>query len=61
MTPLLWIKDYRADWQSPYVMAAPLKLVRGTRLTMTSYFDNAGDKPVSARPQAWLLTASPTR
>jgi len=60
-TPLLWIKDYRAEWQSPYVMAAPLKLVRGTRLTMTSYYDNPGDKPLSARPQAWLLTAGPTR
>jgi hypothetical protein len=60
-TPLLWIKDYRPEWQSPYVLAAPLKLQRGTRLTMTSYFDNAGDKPVPARPQAWLLTAAPTR
>jgi hypothetical protein len=60
-TPLLWIKDYRAEWQSPYVMAAPLKLLRGTRLTMTSYYDNAGDTPLPARPQAWLLTAAPTR
>lgn len=60
-TPLLWIKDYRADWQSPYVMAAPLTLTRGTKLTMTSYFDNAGSQPVAVRPQTWLLTAAAKR
>jgi hypothetical protein len=60
-TPLLWIKDYRGDWQSPYVMSNALTLARGTRLAMTSYYDNAGDQPVAARLQAWLLTAAPKR
>jgi hypothetical protein len=60
-TPLLWIKDYRADWQSPYIMAKTLPLPRGTRLSMTSYYDNATEAPSLARPQAWLLTTAPKR
>jgi hypothetical protein len=53
-SPLLWIKDYRPDWRSPYLLSNPVALPKGTRVTMTTYFDNASDKADTARAQAWL-------
>ena len=44
VSPLLWIKDFRPDWRSPYVLSSPVSLPAGTRLTMTTYFDNPSDK-----------------
>ena len=58
MTPLLWIKEYRPAWRSPFYLAAPVTLPRGTRVVMTTYFDNAGQQALKARPQAWLVTAA---
>lgn len=60
-TPLLWIKDFRPEWRSSYVVTKPLLLARGTRLAMTAYFDNRGDKPATANARAWLLTTSSRR
>ncbi len=57
VSPLLWIKDYRPEWRSPYVFSSPPLLPRGTRLAMTVYFDNPIDQARVARAQAWLLTA----
>jgi len=54
VTPLLWIKHYRPEWRSPYVLSAPVPLLRGTRVTLTAYFDNASDQPQTARVHAWL-------
>jgi hypothetical protein len=62
MTPLLWVNDYRPEWRSPFYLAAPVGLPRGTRVVMTTYFDNAGEEALTAQPQAWLATAvSPRR
>jgi hypothetical protein len=60
MTPLLWIQEYRPEWRSPYYLAAPVTLPVGSRLVMTTYFDNPGDKPVVARAAAKILTAPTT-
>jgi hypothetical protein len=57
VTPLLWIKEYRPEWRAPYFLSAPVTLPRGSRLVMTTYFENPGESAVSARAQAWLLTA----
>lgn len=57
VTPLLWIKDYRPEWRSPYILSHPVALTRGTRLSMTTYFDNRTDKPDTARAQAWVAIA----
>jgi hypothetical protein len=54
VSPILWVKDFRPDWRSPYVLSLPVSLPTGTRLTMTTYFDNSSDKPATARAQAWL-------
>ena len=46
---------------SPFYLAAPVTLPRGTRLVMTTYFENAGEQAVKAQPQAWLATAVSAR
>lgn len=56
-TPLLWINEYHPQWRSPYFMESPVDLPRGSRLLMTTYFDNAGDEPLQVRPRAWVATA----
>jgi hypothetical protein len=55
--PLLWIKDYRPEWRSPYILSRPVSLPRGARLSMTAYFDNTSDKPATARAHAWVAVA----
>ncbi len=57
-TPLLWIKDYRPEWRSPYFLSAPIPLSRGARVAMITYFDNPSDKPEIARAQAWLAVTA---
>jgi hypothetical protein len=56
VTPLLWVKDYRPEWRTPYVLSSPLALPRGTRLLMTAYYDNESDQPVKVRPATTILT-----
>ena len=53
--PLLWIKDYRPEWRSPYFLSTPIPLSRGARVVMTAYFDNPSDEPDTARAQAWMV------
>ncbi|MDP2319361.1 MAG: cytochrome c [Acidobacteriota bacterium] len=48
--PLLWLKDYRADWPSSYVFRQPVALPAGTRLAVTAYYGNTGDAPMRAQP-----------
>jgi len=58
--PLLWLKEYRADWPSSYVFKEPVVLPAGTRLAVTAYYDNAGDAAVQVQP-ALAVTAFPPR
>ncbi len=37
--PLLWIKEFRQDWQTPYVLRSPVPLPRGTVLVATAFFN----------------------
>jgi peroxiredoxin len=43
--PLLWITDWDMDWQDQYRYAKPVRLPRGTVLTLAAYFDNSADNP----------------
>lgn len=58
--PLLWLKDYRADWPSSYVFRQPVALPAGTRLAVTAYYGNTGDAPLTAQP-ALSVSAFPPR
>jgi hypothetical protein len=43
--PLLWITDWDMDWQDQYRYAKPVRLPRGTILTLAAYFDNSAGNP----------------
>jgi hypothetical protein len=57
--PLMWLRDYRLDWPSPYVSVDPVPLPRGTRLVMTTYVTNAGDTALQAQPRLHLTRVPP--
>ncbi|MCC7177133.1 MAG: hypothetical protein IT177_01975 [Acidobacteria bacterium] len=58
--PLLWLRDYRTDWPSPYVYTDPVPLPRGTRLVMTAYEANPGETAVKVRPSLSLVRVPST-
>ena len=43
--PLLWITDWDPDWQDQYRFLMPVRLPKGTILTLAAYFDNSEDNP----------------
>ena len=43
--PLLWIKEFRQDWQAPYVFRSPVPLPRGTIVVATAFFEPATTTP----------------
>jgi hypothetical protein len=43
--PLLWIDDWNLDWQDQYRFAKPVRLPKGTIVTMAAYFDNSEGNP----------------
>jgi hypothetical protein len=54
--PMVWVKDVRRDWPTPYLLHAPVPLARGSRMVMTAYFANAGDHPFSVTPRVTVVT-----
>lgn len=59
--PLLWLKNYRADWPSAYVFREPVDLPAGTRLIVTAYYDNATTAALQARPSLSVTAFPPSR
>jgi thiol-disulfide isomerase/thioredoxin len=43
--PLLWITDWDLDWQDQYRYQKPVRLPKGTLLTLAVYFDNSDGNP----------------
>ncbi len=43
--PLLWIPDWSLDWQDQYCFLKPVRLPRGTVITLAAYYDNSADNP----------------
>jgi thiol-disulfide isomerase/thioredoxin len=43
--PLLWIDDWDLDWQDQYRYLKPVRLPKGTLLTVAAYFDNSDGNP----------------
>ncbi len=40
---LLWVRDYRFDWQPAYLLKKPFALPRGARIEATAYYDNSDE------------------
>jgi mono/diheme cytochrome c family protein len=43
--PLIWIKDWDFNWQGAYRFASPVKLPKGSRISMTYVYDNSAANP----------------
>jgi Copper type II ascorbate-dependent monooxygenase, C-terminal domain len=43
--PLLWIKDWSLDWQDQYTYLKPVRLPKGTVITLAAYYDNSAENP----------------
>jgi hypothetical protein len=41
--PLVWIKDFRQDWQVPFMLKSPVVLPPGSVLHATSYFEDSAN------------------
>ncbi len=52
---LLFAKDIRLDWPTPYIFRDPVVVPRGSLLRATAYFANASDRP---QPGGFSLTVS---
>lgn len=45
--PLLWIRDWSLDWQDQYHFLKPVRLPKGTVITLAAYYDNSADNPLN--------------
>ena len=52
---LLFAKDIRLDWPTPYIFREPVVVPPGSLLRATAYFENASDRP---QPGGFSLTVS---
>jgi hypothetical protein len=43
--PMIWIKDWDANWQGQYFYREPVPLPRGTVLELEAFYDNSADNP----------------
>ncbi|MCW5935418.1 MAG: redoxin family protein [Fimbriimonadia bacterium] len=43
--PMVWIKDWDFNWQDNYHYKSPVKLPKGTRIEVVSYYDNSEENP----------------
>jgi hypothetical protein len=59
--PMLWVNAYRADWPSPYILKDAATLPVGTRLVMTTYYDNKTDAAIAAKPAVSITALSLSR
>ena len=48
--PMLWLNNYRVEWPTSYILKEPVALPAGTRLVVTTYYDNATATALDARP-----------
>lgn len=53
--PLVWIKDWDFNWQDTYWFKNPVALPKGTRVNVTSYYDNSAKNPRNPNnPPRWV-------
>jgi hypothetical protein len=57
--PMLWLNNYRAEWPTAYVLKEPVALSAGTRLMITTYYDNPSDAALDVRPSLHITGLKP--
>ena len=55
---LLWVKQFRQDWQTPYVFAKPVAMPAGTILQAVAYFPPASGADLSGPRAAAPFTVT---
>jgi len=45
--PLIWVDDWDFNWQDQYFLDHPLRLPKGTRLTVEARYDNSSHNPLN--------------
>jgi hypothetical protein len=56
--PMLWLNNFRAEWPTSYILKEPVQLPAGSKLIATTYYDNATEAALTARPLV-SITAVP--
>ena len=59
--PMLWLNNYRAEWPTSYILKDAVALPAGTRLVMTSYYDNPTEAALKAAPVLHATTVPLSR
>ena len=59
--PMLWLNNYRSEWPTSYILKEPVALSVGTRLVVTTYYDNPTDTALDARPSFHITGLKPSR
>lgn len=54
--PLIWIKDWDFNWQGNYQFAEPIPLPKGTRIELSSTYDNSAANPRNPNDPPKLVT-----
>ena len=57
--PLLWVNAYRPDWPTSYILKEPVTLPAGSRLVMTTYYDNKTNAAIAAKPAVAITAVGP--
>jgi hypothetical protein len=57
---LLNVPNYRFDWQTNYNLSAPKFIPKGTRIQVTSYFDNSAKNKFNPDPKQTVRFGDPT-
>ena len=57
---LLNVPNYRFDWQTNYNLSAPKFIPRGTKIQITSYFDNSAKNKFNPDPKQSVRFGDPT-
>lgn len=50
--PLLRVNHFDFHWQLPYRLAQPIPLKKGTKLSVTAWYDNSANNPLNPNPSA---------
>lgn len=54
--PLVWVPDWNFNWQGQYIYVDPLRLPKGTVITVDAWFDNSAGNPLNPHSPPQRIT-----